>query len=166
MICTRGTSYTREYPYPIFYYPKNFFKRFRSCKLVFEHNTLETKEFLLERNYGLLLSELIFGKFLLQQSDAIVGVTDEITRYELKRTGDPTKPHITIGNGFEVDSVSVRNTRAYNNTELHLLCVANVSKWHGLDKLTERNGDIPGQYAYYIPYRWRRDGNSLTKTPG
>ena len=131
-----------RYPYPIFYYPITILKRFRRCKIVFEHNTIEYKEFLLEHQYGFLLSELLFGKILLKQSDAIVGVTSEITSYELSRTGNLKKPHITIGNGFDVESVPVKKFKALDDTELHLLCVANVSKWHGLDRL------LKGMAAY------------------
>lgn len=135
-----------RYPYPIFYYPKIFYKKFRRCKLVFEHNTIEFREFLLEYNFGFLLSELLFGKMILKQADGIVGVTDEVTEYQLKRTEDPNKPHITIGNGFDVGSVKVRNPVLFDKTELHLLCVANVSKWHGLDRIlngmAEYKGDI------------------------
>lgn len=126
-----------RYPYPFFYYPITFLKNFRRCKIVFEHNTIEYKEFLLEHQYGFLLSDLLFGKLLLKHSDAIVGVTEEITSYELSRTGNFKKPHITIGNGFDVDSVPVKKIKSFDSNELHLLCVANVSKWHGLDRLLE-----------------------------
>ena len=56
---------------------------------------------------------------------------------ELKRSGKLNKPHITIGNGLDVNSVPIRIAKPYVDTELelHILCVANVSKWHGLDRL-------------------------------
>lgn len=107
----------------------------RTCKIIIEYQTIEPLEYRLKGKYWYLLIDSLFGDALRKYTDAIVGVTDEITQYELKRSKEPDKPHFTIGNGFEVDSVPIRNTRPYNNTELHLLCVANVSKWHGLDRL-------------------------------
>jgi glycosyltransferase involved in cell wall biosynthesis len=53
----------------------------------------------------------------------------------VSRSDDPEKPHITIGNGFDVASVPARQPPAYTGDDLHLLCVANVSRWHGLDRL-------------------------------
>jgi len=117
------------------YYPKNYFKRSRTCKIVTEHQTIELDENKLINSTLGYWSERLFGKLLRKQSDAIIGVTDEITQYEIACAGDPEKPHITIGNGFEVQSVPVREAPHYAGDDLHLLCVANVSRWHGLDRL-------------------------------
>ena len=124
------------------YYPNKFLRRFRACKIVTEHQTKELDEFKLNNDALSYWSDYFFGKLLRKQSDAIIGVTDEITQYEVSRSGDPEKPRLTIGNGFAVQSVSVRQAPHYNN-DLHLLCVANVSRWHGLDRL------LRGLAAYY-----------------
>lgn len=126
-----------RYPYHIFYYPKNILKKFRKCNVVFEHNTKEWDEFKLSSGYfsQSSLQELFLGRFIRSQSDAIVGVTDEITQYQLKRCNDPDKPHITIGNGIDVASVPLRHIPTPVTTDLHLLFVANVSRWHGIDRL-------------------------------
>jgi hypothetical protein len=81
---------------------------------VTEHQTKELDEFKLS-TYNTLTywSEYLFGKLLRKQSDAIIGVTDEITQYEIARAGDPEKPHLTIGNGFAVQSVPVRQAPHY-----------------------------------------------------
>ena len=118
------------------YYPKTYFRRIRTCKIVTEHQTKELDEFKLTDNVLSYWSDYFFGKLLRKQSDAIIGVTDEITQYEITRARDPQKPHLTIGNGFAVSSVPVRQAPPYNN-DLHLLCVANVSRWHGLDRLLQ-----------------------------
>ena len=117
------------------YYPKTYFRRIRTCKIVTEHQTKELDEFKLMDNVLSYWSDYFFGKVLRKQSDAIVGVTDEITQYEIVRARDPEKPHLTIGNGFLVQSVPVRGAPDYTDNDLHLLCVANVSRWHGLDRL-------------------------------
>jgi len=119
------------------YYPKTYFRRIRTCKIVTEHQTKELDEFKLTDNVLSYWSDYFFGKVLRKQSDAIVGVTDEITQYEITRARDPQKPHLTIGNGFAVQSVPVRQAPYPNDDSLHLLCVANVSRWHGLDRLLQ-----------------------------
>ena len=126
-----------RYPYYILYYPKNILKKKRRCKIVFEHNTKETDEFkLLTGCFSqIFLQEIFLGRFIRSQADAIVGVTDEITQYQLKRCHNPDKPHITIGNGIDVASVPLRHHPPLITTELHLLFVANVSRWHGIDRL-------------------------------
>ena len=124
-----------RYPYPLFYSLWPFSLSQKKCKIITEHNTIEEKEFKLTGLYLLLLIELIMGGFLRKKSSGIVGVTDEITSYELNRSGDINKPHITIGNGINVDEIGIRNPPKYDEKELHLLCVASVSRWHGLDRL-------------------------------
>ncbi len=118
----------------LLYRPCQYFKRFRSCKIATEHQTKELDETRLYDSSILYWSERFFGKLLRKQSDAIIGVTDEITAYQLKRSGDDSIPHLTIGNGFAVQSVPVRQVPPCAG-HLHLLCVANVSRWHGLDRL-------------------------------
>jgi glycosyltransferase involved in cell wall biosynthesis len=109
-------------------------RKSRTCKVVFEFQSIENREAWSSGRYFFALLDSIFGKIRRRNINGIVGVTDEITAYQLKKSGDDSIPHITIGNGFEVQSVSVRQAPHYNN-DLHLLCVANVSRWHGLDRL-------------------------------
>jgi len=118
------------------YYPNKYLSPFRSCRIVTEHQTKELDEIKLSSSVLTYWSEYFLGKLLRKQSDALIGVTDEITQYEITRAGDPQKPHLTIGNGFAVQSVPVRQAPHYNG-DLHLLCVANVSRWHGLDRLLQ-----------------------------
>jgi len=128
--------YTR-YPFPLLFCRKNFLKRYRSCKLVFEHNTIESYEFRSTKNYFDFILDYIFGKLLINQTSGVVGVTDEITNYEVSRIEDSKKPHVTIGNGFNVRSVPLKKLTPFDDRELRLLCVANVSRWHGLDRLLQ-----------------------------
>lgn len=108
----------------------------RACKIVIEYQTIEPLEYRLKGKYWYLLIDFLFGDAIREYTDAIVGVTDEITQYEMSRSGNYKKPHITIGNGFDAASVPLRRPPVYND-DLHLLCVANVSRWHGLDRLLQ-----------------------------
>jgi glycosyltransferase involved in cell wall biosynthesis len=120
----------------LLYFPGNYFKILRSCKLVTEHQTKELDEFKLTKNAISYWSEFFFGRLLKKQSNAFIGVTEEITQYELAQVGNFNIPHLTLGNGFNVQSVVMRRTPSNNDAGLvHLLCVANVNKWHGLDRL-------------------------------
>lgn len=119
------------------YYPHQYFRRLRSCKIVTEHQTKELDESKLVGNTLAFWSDYIFGKLLRKQSDAIVGVTNEITHHEIARAGDSEKHHTTIGNGFVVRSAPLRRAPQYNN-DLSLLCVASmINHWHGFDRLLQ-----------------------------
>jgi len=119
-------------------------KKSRKCKIVIEYQSIEPNESRLAGDYLSLLFDFLYGDDVRKYTDGIVGVTDEITRYQVSRSGDPIKPHITIGNGFNVDSVPVRRPIPFTGRELHLLCVANVSRWHGLDRLLRGLGSYRG----------------------
>jgi glycosyltransferase involved in cell wall biosynthesis len=79
--------------------------------------------------------DFLFGDLIRHRMDGIVGVTDEITSYEIKRSRDQSKPHITIGNGIDVKNIHARSPPSFSGDELQLLCLASVSHWHGLDRL-------------------------------
>lgn len=126
--------YTSSFP---LYYPFKYLRGFRACKIVTEHQTIELDESKLVGSVLRYWSEFFFGKLIRKQSDAIIGVTDEITKYEIAYAGTPKRPCLTIGNGFAVHSVPVRHAPDHNSDEFHLLCVASVSRWHGLDRLLQ-----------------------------
>ncbi len=130
----RSILYYRCSSYFPLYYPINYLKLFRACKIVTEHQTVESEQLKLNRRHLGFLCEKIFGKFIRKQSDAMVGVTNEIAQYHLARAGDLKKPHITIGNGFDVESVNVRKPAPHLTENIHCLCVANFSRWHGADR--------------------------------
>ena len=116
----------------------------RKGKIVIEYQTIEPIEGKLAGNYVYLLNDLFFGDDIRKYTDGIVGVTDEITRYEVTRSGDPEKPHITVGNGINVETVNVHQQVPYSGEELRLLCVANFNRWHGLDRLIRGIGTYRG----------------------
>jgi glycosyltransferase involved in cell wall biosynthesis len=132
-------------PYPSPFISKTL-KSPRLCKIIIEYQTIELLEYQLKGKYWYILIDFLFGDAIRRYSDAIVGVTDEITKYQLARSGNPMKPHITIGNGIDVTSMKIRRCPSYPGNELHLICSANVNKWDGLDRLfrglAEYNGPV------------------------
>jgi len=123
-----------RYSLPLFILPFDLSYK-RKCKIVIECNSIELNEQKKSGFYLLYLRELLFGECFRKHCDAIIGVTEEISQYQIERSGDPTKPYITLGNGYDVNSTPMRHLPKFQGQELHLLCVAHVSYWHGLDRL-------------------------------
>lgn len=136
-----------SYPFFSFLY---LMKKKRKCKIVFEHQSIEPKENALKGNYLYILFDYIFGSSIRSYCNGIVGVTDEITRYEVRRSGDPRKPQVTIGNGIIVAEFPIKNSFSFNDYQLNLLCVANVSRFHGLDRLIQGMSEYKGDLKIYF----------------
>jgi glycosyltransferase involved in cell wall biosynthesis len=151
VICQLNTDdilYLR-YRYPFFSW-LYFMHKKRKCKIVFEHQSFEYQEYMKRGNYLYPLFDFMFGGSIRSHCDGIVGVTEEITKYQVKRSGDPGKPHVTLGNGIDVDAVPVKTSFSFSNSQLHLLCVANVMKWHGLDRLIRGMIEYKGPEKIYL----------------
>jgi len=133
---TNNTILYLRYPLPLFLTPFDIPKK-KNCKVVLECNSIEIEEQKKQKIPFKYLLEILFGKSYRKNVDAIIGVTDEITHYQITRSGQLNKPSLTIGNGFAVESVPVRQIPHYTDKEFHILCVANVSHWHGLDRLLQ-----------------------------
>jgi glycosyltransferase involved in cell wall biosynthesis len=132
-----------RYPLPILLLPHDISAK-RKCKVVYECNAIEIQEEKQSGSYFSYFREIIFGVGFRKHCDAIIGVTDEISRYEVKRSGNLSKPHMTLGNGFAVDSVPERQPPTYSDMDLKILCVATVSFWHGIDRLIQGIADYEG----------------------
>lgn len=122
---------------------------FKSTKVVFEIQTIYLGEMKNEKSNGLIsniyhnyryYSRLLFEKYMLTHSDGIVGVTNEITSHYKSITENKIK-YITNGNGIETARYKLRVPSDYDNT-LHVLMVANVNYWHGIDRF------INGMHKY------------------
>lgn len=124
-----------RYPYPLFYLIWPFSIKKRMCKIINEHNTIEHQEFRLNGTSFIYFIDLLIGNLMRRKADGIIGVTNEITTYEVKRSGTDDKPHITIGNCIDVSEVKIRKPPVFDGKELDILCVANVNRWHGIDRL-------------------------------
>jgi len=114
--------------------------------MITEHQTKEMVELHLNRKPLRLLSEYLFGNAVLNRIAGIVGVTREIVDYEVHRSGKENIPFLINGNGIEVASVARKKALTFDGSNLELLCVAHVAKWHGLDRLikgmAEYKGDV------------------------
>jgi glycosyltransferase involved in cell wall biosynthesis len=139
----KGTVLYLRYPLPILLLPYELLTK-RSCKIILECNSIEINEQKKSKSYISYYKELFLGQEFRKRCDAIVGVTDEITHYQLERLGNFNKPHITIGNGIEVDSVPIRQIPPYSGSKIHMICVGNVSSWHGIDRLVQGIAEYKG----------------------
>lgn len=126
-----------RYPCPLFYLIWPFSIQKRMCKIINEHNTIEHQEYRLKGASFTYFIDFLMGNLMRRKADGIIGVTNEITTYEIRRSGNDDKPNITIGNGIDVSKVKIRKPPIFDGKKLDLLCVANVSRWHGIDRLLE-----------------------------
>ena len=138
-----------RFSYPFFSWWYYLHKK-RNCRIVFEHESFENQEYIKRGNYLYPLFDYIFGGSIRSHCDGIVGVTEEITDYQVKRSGDPQKPHLTLGNGIDVNAVPVKASFSFSDSQVHLLCVANVMKWHGIDRLIRGMKEFKGPEKIYL----------------
>ena len=83
-----------------------------------------------------VLLERRHGPEILQHARGIIGVTDEICRMELERTG-ANVPALTVPNGINVDSIPATGFKPFDGSHLHVGFVASLlNPWHGLDRVT------------------------------
>lgn len=119
--------------------------------IVFEHNTLEVAELKGKRHqHGgmgyLYWSERLFARRVLRRAAGIVGVTDEIVDYELRRSASPNLPHGRVSNSFDFSQVAPRVApRAPDITCVLLLLAASPVSWHGVDRVIRGMSQHDGQ---------------------
>lgn len=118
------------------------FYLFLECKKVLLiHHTLEEPELMLDRSFKGRLKyffEKITGKISLSQSFGIVGVTDELRKYELSRIKDSNKLSFVFPNGFLFNNENTEIRKRHKDNTYTLLFVASeFVEWHGLDLLLE-----------------------------
>lgn len=104
--------------------------------LVSEHQAKELDE-LRMTSVGGLLSPLIkrIGYRVMQNVDAILGVTSEITAYECDIAGRNISS-FTMTNSIDVQRYSLKKLPQLNQNALKLLYIgSNTTAWHGLDRV-------------------------------
>lgn len=118
---------------------------------VLEHQTMEFPEYISKKLFVPALLEYIFGRKVRRCAAALIGVTDEITKYEVDVCSSSINS-ITISNGIDIDMVPLRNVPSYSTHTLNMLFVGNVSIWHGLDRLIYgiKNYNGPVNLMVYI----------------
>jgi len=110
--------------------------------VISEHNALEILERRRHRDLR-YFSELILGKVVRKKVSGFVSVTRETNEHQQQRTGEP-KLCLVNGNGIDVNSVPLRTPPEFDRRNLDLLCVAQVAKWHGLDRLIRGIAEYKG----------------------
>jgi len=113
-----------------------------STKIVFEAQDIQTKSANISKNLTpiknienvyLKCFDLLFGKYISSHADGIVSVTPEISAYHQARTKGSSK-YLSLGNGINTTSLKIRHCPQLQN-KLHILCVANLHYWHGVDRM-------------------------------
>ena len=120
--------------YPGIRFIKPLKRKFNNIILITEHQSIEIREKIMTKQWKSVIGEIIYGRNCRKYIDGFVGVTDEITNYEIRKVNNNI-PHITISNGIDVLSLPIRKVPNFNGKKIDLLCVANLNKWHGLDRL-------------------------------
>lgn len=121
--------------------PSPFFLKVVRKKPVFtEHHTKELEEASLVRGlkpFVRTLLEKTYAPTILRNARGIIGVTDEIRRYELGRAG-LERPSITLSNGISPEEVPFTPSSPFKGGALNLVFVSShFAPWHGLDRLLE-----------------------------
>jgi len=104
----------------------------RKIPIVLESQAIVPKELLQQKKYHYYFIEKLFHRALSPYITGVIGVTDEITKYEKEK--NPRVFTQTVPNGIGVDSVPLRNYEA-NHNEITLLFVGSVNNWHALDRV-------------------------------
>lgn len=127
-----------RYPGGIDLDPLAFLRRCRR-PVVTVHHTREVEE-VLSGGYTLKALgraglEWVNGRRILNKVAGIIGVTDEIRDYEVRRSGRAL-PATTVANGIDVESVSFTGAAPFDRSQLRLVFIAGShAPWHGTDRL-------------------------------
>ncbi len=101
-----------------------------------EHHTKETSELLSKLEIPALLQEYLFAKVCVGNASGVVGVTNEIACYELKRIGDLNKPYCVIPNGVDIEGRSLTSFNKFDGKNLKMIfLISKVFPWHGIERL-------------------------------
>jgi len=123
-----------------------FRKMLSQCYSV--HHTKEIEEKRIESNikgYG----EYLFGKRTLKHVKGIIGVTQEIAKYENSRIGDKKKVFV-YPNGILVDEIApLLDCRSKSSFEF-VMCSERFNVWQGLDILLEKLKSCKRKFKFHI----------------
>jgi len=106
----------------------------RKIPVIFESQAIVPKELLQQKKYHYYLFEKLFHRALSPYVTGIIGVTDEIAKYEKRK--NPSAFTLTVPNGIGVNSVPLRKYKP-NHNEISLLFVGSVNRWHALDRVIQ-----------------------------
>ncbi len=132
-------------------------KKYRD-RIVFEHNTMELEE-IASNGLNDEVTKLVynyekkFGPAVLANSKGIIGVTNEICKYEIERCNNKSIKTATISNGVEVNGFPLRKKPVYDGKSLNLLMLCGSAvTWHGEDLIIKAISKYKGSVAvnFYV----------------
>lgn len=131
--------YTRYAPQSLFVIPRN-------CIVITEHQTKESMEYELESPVSFTL-EKCFGKLNRRLRDYYVAMTEEISEFE---SSYGAAGHIVISNGISLQGIRLVSKKDAITDEFHIVGLANVSRWHGYDRMIEGLNKYSGPVKVYF----------------
>lgn len=109
----------------------------RNVLFISEHNTKELEELSNVFHHKTLpvAFERIKARWFFRNVDAVIGVTSEIAKYQVKRA-NRILPYLVLSNGVDVNKHAMTRYSAFRGNELKMIFVSSfISVWHGVDRL-------------------------------
>ena len=118
--------------------------------LITVHHTLEVQELMTEGIVGRTRAsaEQLIGSVNLTRVAAIMGVTDEIVRYERARSRSASLKGFVYPNGTHGDFVAVNDSRG-ERVEL-VFMASHFAPWHGLDVLLKSMSENQDDFVIHL----------------
>lgn len=114
------------------------------CKKVIDIPSNNLSESRIRQSYLNVFFYRVFANNIIERVDAITSVTPELI--SLNFPNARVKKSFVIGNGIDVASIPLRIESATNLRTIRLICVANFSLWHGIDRLINGLYNYKGEY--------------------
>jgi glycosyltransferase involved in cell wall biosynthesis len=131
--------YTRYAPQSIFLIPRN-------CTVITEHQTKELMEYR-SQSFLPFLMEKCIGRINRKLRDYYVAMTEEISEFE---SSYGEVGHVVIPNGISLKSIRSISKKDVVGDEFHIVGLANVSRWHGYDRIIEGLKEYSGPVRVYF----------------
>lgn len=115
------------------------------------HHTLEVPELTLPGGVSGFVRanlETLLGRPTIARASGVIGVTQEIVDYELRRANAPNKPAYVYPNGIMYKELQLEDRRSTDAPEF--LFVANFAPWHGLDLLLKSIAQTEEQFVLHL----------------
>jgi hypothetical protein len=117
----------------------------------------------LEYNFIPYVSEKFIGSLAISSTGTVVGVTQEISKHEVKRAFFNKPNSVTITNGIIVDDYKLRMEPFFDGKELNLLMLVGGSTrvdWHGIDLIIDSIRKYEGEVR--VSFHLAGDNQILT----
>jgi glycosyltransferase involved in cell wall biosynthesis len=138
-----------------------FLKENRKFRVVTEHQEKEVNF----REYNVVnhILENFYGRRVRRRLSAIVGVTPEITKFEIEESGQRDKRNITLGNGVNVQKYPIRKLNPDHPEIIKILFVGSGYRCHGIDRIIKgiANYIHSGENKYNVLVRIAGEGNTM-----